>query len=85
MIFNSGCVTCQLQYFLVSDGEAFPVLAFYRDIARGYPGHGIGGVDQFTFFAAQLALEDGAAALSEGGLEHVKLIRVDRALHHIFP
>ena len=73
----------QLQHLVVVDAEAALLLGAHAHVARGDARGGVGAVDQLELLAPELALEDGAEALLQGGLEDVELVGVHLALDDV--
>ena len=83
VLFNRHRIACQLQHVLVINTESLLIIHRHRHIASRQAGRGILTVHHAPCLATQLATNNRCLAIFQRGLEYIKLIRVNRPLHHI--
>ncbi len=84
MLLDRYRVTRERHRLHIVDRELIALFVVHGHVFRRYAGQRFGGVDHFQLLAAELSFQNRSGAALQTGLEHVELVRVDRALHHVF-
>ncbi len=83
MVFNEATPSGQRQNFLIVHGKTVSVIGGDRHVFDHLASPDI--INQFEFLASRNFMKNGLKPLLEGGLKDIILIRINGALHDIFP
>jgi hypothetical protein len=84
VLLDDHRVAGELEHVLVGEREAVAVGLGHIDRAHRLAGDGLVGEHHLDQLGAEVAADHRRLAQRQGGLVHVKLVRVHRALHHGF-
>ena len=83
MVFNEAPPSGQRQNFLIVHGKTVAVIGGDRHVFDHFAPSDI--INQFEFLASRNFMKNRLKPLLEGGLKDIILIRINGALHDIFP